>query len=307
MGRPIYHLHPRTDPILSVCIPSYERPDYLRYTLNQLRRITLPIEVIISDDSAIYRCPELNRNERYNHQNLKLGAFPNKHWVLTQAKTKYAVYCADDDYLIEYELRRAIRYMEDHPDCAAYCAPCEIYDEVNHKPYWNAFKVKESSYSFSDGIGLFNLLIESHIWPEHIVYRTPVPLKPPTRAYWAFADLADILSVGSIHFDPEPFYRNLLVHPVGLREQLGNVQCLTFFDEYRAGLEVLAYDLFGEQPYKARHQIQEMIGQFICARMDKASQMLWAQGKKEEAIMLRKRIAIARADRDTIEKEVANA
>lgn len=295
MGWQISYGNTRNPSILTVCIPSYERPKYLEYTLKKLERITLSMDVIISDDSAMANPPKMNANERYIHQSPRLGAFPNMQWCLAQAKTKYAVYCADDDYLVEHDLRTAITYLEAHPEVSAYCAPCEIWDEVNQKTYWNAFKVKQPrTYTFDEGMDLFNFIIDSHIWPEHMIYRTPVPIKSRTRAYWAFADLVDILKAGAIYFSDTPFYRNLLVHPVGLREQLGNVQCLSFFDEYRGGLEVLAHGLFGaELPYKARFQIQQMIQSFICSRMHTAARLYINQGNEAEAMMLLQRLSIA--------------
>jgi hypothetical protein len=87
---------------------------------------------------------------------------------------------------------------------------------------------------------------------------------------------------------------------VGNREQLGNVQCLTYFDEYRAGLEVLACGLFGaELSYGARHHIQEMISSFICTRMSVAKRLYEGREDEMNAAMLRKRIAIANPMRDT--------
>ena len=40
---------------------------------------------------------------------------------------------------------------------------------------------------------LFNFIVMQHIWPEHIIYQTPVPLKQRARAYWAFADLVNVV------------------------------------------------------------------------------------------------------------------
>ncbi|HUN80992.1 MAG TPA: hypothetical protein VMV81_05715, partial [Phycisphaerae bacterium] len=140
-----------------------------------------------------------------------------------------------------------------------------------------------------------------HVWPEHIVYRTPVPIAPRTRAYWCFTDIPDLVDKGTIHFSPRPFYRNLLVHPLDAehaRVQLGNVQCLTHFDEYRGGLEVMAYGLLGPQPYEVRKQINEMISHFICHRMFNASVLYERNGHHAEAEMLRKRIKVASPERD---------
>jgi glycosyltransferase involved in cell wall biosynthesis len=295
---------------LSICIPTYRRPKFLQFTLNRLIKDFPGSEFIVSDNDlgltpTWFLCndgaldwPHID----YSQQKENIGAFPNMYAALSSATRKYAVYCADDDYLKPEQIKVGIDYLEHNPKCVAYCAPCEVWDEVNQAPLWNAYNTREPrSYSLSDGRELFNFLIQSHIWPEHIIYRTPVPIIPRTRAYWAFADLVDILKAGDIFFSNTPFYRNLLVHPVGMRTQLGNVQCLTHFDEYRGGLEVLAHGLFGSDlPYKARHKLQEMISSFICARMHVAATLYAREGHIEEATMLLQRISVANPTHDAV-------
>jgi glycosyltransferase involved in cell wall biosynthesis len=277
---------------LSICIPAYDRPQFLEWTLARLYADLPTCEVIVSDDASPRKLLRVNC-DRYIQHDHNIGPFPNHRFALMQATRKYAVYCADDDYLLPAQLEIALDYLQDHPECSAYIAPCEIWNEVNGKSLWNAFKAPERDFTKVNAIDLFNYIIQHHVWPEHVIYRTPVPIAERTRAYWCFTDLVDLLNAGSIHFAAQPFYRNLLVHPCGERVQLGNVQCLTFFDEYRAGLEVLAYGLFGEQPYKARKQINDMISAFICSRMSTASILYERQGNTRDSQMLRKRIAIA--------------
>lgn len=292
---------------LSICIPTFERWYFLRWTLRKLLSDFPAAELIISDNHSTDgsdACADdwtINRATML-HQSSNIGAFPNMFAALSAATGQYAVYCADDDYLLPAEVSHAIAYLDAHPEIAAYCAPCEIYDEINQRSYRNAFKVKEPrTFDASEPLELFNFLIQEHIWPEHLIYRTPLPLKARTRAYWAFADIVDILERGSIYFSDMAFYRNLVNHPVGERVQLGNVQCLTYFDEYRGGLEVLAHGLFGSQlPYAARHQIQDMISSFICTRMHTAARMYAGQGRTEEAVMLLQRISIADPRRDVV-------
>jgi glycosyltransferase involved in cell wall biosynthesis len=281
---------------LSICIPTYQRPDYLRWTLRKLGVDFPDAQICVSDNDSTHR-PYVIEGGRYVQQTENIGPFPNMYAAFSMATRKYAVYCADDDYLLPAGIARGLAYMEAHPQVAAYCAPCEIWNEVEQTPYWNAWGIDEPT-TFECPVALWNFIIEKHVWPEHMIYRLPLPLKPRTRAYWAFADIPDILEHGHIHFSPTPFYRNLLVHPVGERVQLGNVQCLTYFDEYRAGLEVLAFGLFGQQPHHGRQKLQDMIASFICSRMDVAAKLYLRQGHEADAIMLKKRIAIADPRRD---------
>lgn len=280
--------------VISICIPTYQRPKYLSWTLRRLCDEFRGAEIVISDNDpdSQWRGHDPWIGVNYVNQGENIGPFPNMYAALSMAGRQYAVYCADDDYLLPDGVARAVAYLEAHRDVAAYCAPCEIWNEVEQTPFWNAWGIDEAT-TFTCPVALWNFIIEKHIWPEHLVYRLPLPLKPRTRAYWAFADIPDILEHGHIHFDPRPFYRNLLVHPVGERVQLGNLQCLTHFDEYRAGLEVLAYGLFGPQPHHARAKLQDMIASFICSRMDVAARLYLRQGHEADAIMLKKRIAVA--------------
>lgn len=287
--------------MLSICIPTYKRQRYLEWTCKRLRADFPDAMLVISDNFSNHGNGVGRRYaDHFIAQSSNIGAFANMLAALTAVEHGYAVYCADDDYLLPDEVNRAIAFLDANPEVAAYCAPCEVYDEVARKAFWNAYKVETPrSFSKDQGLELFNFLIQAHVWPEHIIYRTPVPLPQRTRAYWAFSDLVSILETGSIYFSDTPFYRNLLVHPVGEREQLGNSQCLTHFDEYRGGLEVLAHGLFGgELQYATRAKINDMISYFICQRFDVASQLYARKGEIAEATVLRQRMAIASPARD---------
>lgn len=285
---------------LSLCIPGYNRPDFLAWTLDRLEIDFPAAEIIVSDDASTEDMSSLrhDRRVRWIQQPTNIGPFPNHRAALLASTRQYATYCANDDYLLPEQVAEAIAYLDAHPHISAWIAPCEIWSEVNQRPFWNAFQCEPVTFDRSGGMELFNFVISHHVWPEHVIYRTPVPLAPRTRAYWCFTDLIDLLEAGQIHFSPTPFYRNLLVHPVGERVQLGNVMCLTAFDEYRGGLEVLAHGLFGEQPYKTRHHINDMISSFICQRMFNASVLYDRHGHTREAEMLRQRITIASPVRD---------
>lgn len=283
---------------LSICIPSFERADYLDWTLDRLELDFPEAEIVVSDDGLTEDLDWVRdrHSTKWINQGSNIGCFPNHRAAILAGSGEYAIYCANDDYLLPEGVATAIAYLDEHPFTSAYIAPCEVWDEVKGTTFWNTWGAPARTFTKSEGMGLFNYLIEHHVWPEHIVYRTPVPLQPRTRAYWCYPDLVDLLDFGPIYFSDKPFYRNLLVHPLDAthkRVQLGNVQCLTFFDEYRAGLEVLAYGLFPEIPHKGRRQIATMIDSFICQRMFNAAYMYAGAGNNLEAEMLLKRITVS--------------
>ena len=63
--------------------------------------------------------------------------------------------------------------------------------------------------------------------------------------------------------------------------------------------EILACRLFGEQPYKTRHHIQQMIQSFICTRLDCARRLHEQAGNEFEAERFRQRLVIADPRPDT--------
>jgi glycosyltransferase involved in cell wall biosynthesis len=296
---------------LSICIPGYNRPAFLHWTIERLMRDFPKAEIIVSDDCSTEDMMHARNHcvfygVRWIQQSHNIGPFPNMLAAFEAATGDYAIYCANDDYLLPERVHEAIRYLDAHPEIASYTAPCEVWDEINQKTYWNAYTAPEATFTKADGMRLFNFMIGHHVWPEHMIHRTPIALKRRGREYWAFADIPDILAAGSLHFSPVPFYRNLLVHPVGMRTQLGNEQALTHFDEYRGGLELMACGLLGDKlPYKARAQVNRMIQSFICTRL-LCAQRLYAQaGYEWEAERIRQRLAIADPRDDIQQTEAA--
>ena len=188
-----------------------------------------------------------------------------------------------------------IEFLEAHPNVVCYFAPCQLYDEVAQKVAWNAFYVAEDK-TYEDPAELWNFIIHSHVWPEHAIWRREALeriLQPRIRAYWAFVDLAHAFEHGPVHFASEPYYRNITHHPMGFRSKLGDRQCLTDFDEYRSGLENLAYDLFKDRLNpELKVKLNQMINAFIAARIGVAHNLLKLQGRNEEASSYEKRLAI---------------
>ncbi len=298
-------------PKVSICIPGYNRPAFLHWTIERLVRDFPKAEIIVSDDGSTEDMARAREHcEFYGIRWIDqghIGAFPNMLAALEAATGDYAIYCANDDYLLPDAVFRAIRYMDVHKEIASYTAPCEVWDELNQKPLWNNWTAPEAhTFDKFDGMALFNFIIGKHVWPEHMIHRTPLALKRRGREYWAFADIPDILQHGAMHFSPEAFYRNLLIHPVGMRVQLGNEQALTHFDEYRGGLEVMACGLLGDKlPYKARSHINRMIQSFICTRLSCAQRLYAQAGFEWEAERIRQRLAIADPRDDITQTEAA--
>lgn len=281
---------------LSICIPTYNRDPFLQWTLDKTRADFPEAKIIVSDNG---RSTVPMTKIRYIRQQTNIGAFPNMRAALLAANTKYCVFLGDDDYLIKDELQKGLDFMESHPEVLIYYAPCQLYDEVQQKANWEAFYVAEDE-TFTRADTLWNFVMHKHVWPEHAIYRRAGLadiMQPRSGAYWCFVDLANAALRGPVHFAKTAYYRNLTGHPVGTRMKLGDQQCLTDFDSYRWGLEVLACDIFrgalasGEAP-TLKPDLNNMIRQFIWSRYEVASRLYAANGRQVEADLIRKRMEL---------------
>lgn len=94
-------------PLISIGIPTYNRPEGLRRTLVELTRQTYRnLEIIISDnaspsDATREVVAEFMRNDeriRYFKQHKNLGPVNNFQFVLDQSRGEYFMWAADDDW-----------------------------------------------------------------------------------------------------------------------------------------------------------------------------------------------------------------
>lgn len=280
---------------LSICIPTFNRDPFLKWTLDKTLTDFPLAKVIVSDNgkSAV----DMPKGVRYIRQGTNVGAFPNMRTALLAASTKYCMFLGDDDYLLPAEVQKGIDFLETHPEVLVYYAPCQLYDEVQQKTNWEAF-YPAADETFTRADLLWNFVMHKHVWPEHAIYRRlglDQIITPRTSAYWCFSDLANAACRGPVHFAKTPFYRNLTGHPIGARIKLGDQQCLTDFDSYRWGLEVLAASIFrtaiasGEQP-GLKATISDMIRMFIWSRYEVASRILAANGRQVEADLIKVRM-----------------
>jgi len=288
---------------LSICIPTFNRYPFLKWTLEKTIKDFPESKIIVSnnastDDTRTCRIRYFLTNS-WIQQETNIGAFPNMYAALMASDTTYCMYLGDDDYLLPDEIQKGIDFLDNNWEIDYYCAPCQLWNEVEQEAVFEAFFVcEDKTYVPDKPADLWNFVINNHVWPEHIIYRRSALEKILTprniRAYWAFTDLGRALLNGPIHFASKPFYRNIVHHPVGNRAKLGDRQCLTYFDEYRGGLEHMAFDLFqGYLTPELKTQIQMMITRFIGQRLELAETLLRRQNINSEANSYAKRKAMS--------------
>lgn len=289
-----------TNPLLSICIPTYNRSLFLDWTLAKTKESFPLAKIVVSDNASTdsTRAVADHYGTRYIRQATNIGPFPNMRAALLAGSTKYVVFLGDDDYLVKEEVQKGIDFLETHPEVVAYYAPCQLWDEVQGKAAWDAFYPADDE-TFDRGDKLWNFVMHKHVWPEHAIYRRKgldKVIGPRLNAYWCFLDLVNAMATGHVHFAKTPYYRNITNHPVGMRQKLGDAQCLVEFDSYRAGLEIMAYGLFckADNFNNMKSDLQAMIRQFLWSRYEVASRIHTANGRLAEAHELQMRMEMSR-------------
>lgn len=136
-----------TTPLLSVCIPTYNRSDYLSKGLisvaGQIDSENLPlVELVISDNAStdktpgvvsefVAQHPELRVSYHRNEKNLGIDA--NIYAVIKLAVGTFVFMLSDDDILLPGALSRIIKQIMESPQIDAICPNFQASAQVEHE------------------------------------------------------------------------------------------------------------------------------------------------------------------------------
>ncbi|WAP70775.1 glycosyltransferase family 2 protein [Jiella pelagia] len=248
-----------TDVVLSICVPTYNRANFLRHLFPHIREVAkafdFSYEIVVSDNCSPDETPEIVQGFiaeglpiRYFRQeeNKRLS---NLFSAFRHARGEFLVYLADDDLIIPEALADNIRFMRDNPEIRALYTPWEIYDALAGKAHGQFFRLPKPVQVFSPGqeIDLLKMLVDHHVMPEIAIYRAEAVrqlVSAPQFCYWAFAYLATMISQGPIAFRDVPYYRSVTLTPVmPNRHQEGTHDNLHNWDAFRGGIEFMIFSL----------------------------------------------------------------
>src|SRR3989344_3338625 len=112
---------------LTIIIPTYNRPGYLKRVLDYYQSAGCPYDIIVADSSR----PEIKRQNQTaveNHRQLNIRYLDSfspdlnpwyKHpRVIPTVTTKYLTFCADDDFTLLAGVTQSLDFLETHPDFA---------------------------------------------------------------------------------------------------------------------------------------------------------------------------------------------
>ena len=245
--------HSDTRPLVSFCIPTFNRARYLASLLEslvvQLDGFPYPYELVIADNASPDATGEIVQGFaerlpiRYLRHDENIGCFPNVQYVMMQAAGRYVVYLADDDCILGAEVAQTIARMEADPEVAVVYAPWKLFDLVAQQEQGQFYDVPHDlRIERNAHAELLDHVLRHHIFPEiHIARRDALQRLMPRineHAFFAFVHAADYLSLGAVLIQKMPFYVSITRYFADDdRSQAGMDEVEVAWDRYRGGLE----------------------------------------------------------------------
>lgn len=126
---------------VSVIVPHYNRPDFLRRALLSIHAQTLqPAEIIVVDDGStpeafqkVQSLSDLATIVR-NPKNLGLSATRNR--GVAAASAEWLAFLDDDDCYLPHKIEAQARYLSEHPECMAIGGGMLMRRPDDSEEYW---------------------------------------------------------------------------------------------------------------------------------------------------------------------------
>ena len=284
-----------TTPLISLCIPTFNRARYLDSLLRsltaELATFAHAFEIVISDNACTDDTPAVVARHqgalpiRYIRHPESIGCYPNVVFAMTQARGRYMMYLADDDCVLGDSLADALNTMEADPGIVITYAPWMLYDLVAGKPEGQFYQVPHDlRVERGQHAELLGHVLRHHIFPEIYIARTEVMKRLMPRvndiAFYAFSQAADYLAHGAVLVRQQPFYVAITRYFIDeTRSQVGNGEVEIAWDRYRGGLEYMMARAGSSIGAEDRAGFHLRIQSLIAARMAVAIRLRHAQGK----------------------------
>lgn len=151
-------------PLVSVCIPTYNRPDFLKQALDSCAKQTYKnLEIIITDNSENYKSKNIVRqflklNIRYEKNKKNIGSFNNLQKCAKKAKGKYIKFLLDDDLIKPNCIDEMMKVMEKHNGVGLVMSPLEIIDNEGKviEPKFYFFRKMKLLYKYANASQRFD-------------------------------------------------------------------------------------------------------------------------------------------------------
>ncbi|HOZ52500.1 MAG TPA: glycosyltransferase family 2 protein [Chitinophagaceae bacterium] len=145
--------------LVTVGVPTYNRPDQLTNCLNKLIEQTYPyLEILVSDNhstnyDAIALLEGFVRKDsriRFIIQDQNIGGENNFNYLFNQAQGEYFIWLSDDDYFENDYIEKCVEFLSLNKDYIS-CAGSSIYIAQNKKMF------EEHGFSLDSNSGLLRV------------------------------------------------------------------------------------------------------------------------------------------------------
>jgi glycosyltransferase involved in cell wall biosynthesis len=172
----VTRLSANVQPLVSICIPTYNRPQFCCDAIRScLAQTYQNFEIIVTDNSeepsVVWKDGRLTyeggycfvadfTDSRINyHWNwLNIGATDSTNRALRLARGKYIKILMDDDLLKPRCLEQQVAALEANERCSVACAPMDLVDATgkNIEPYFYLFRKTRYRYRYQVGDGVLD-------------------------------------------------------------------------------------------------------------------------------------------------------
>lgn len=272
-----------SEPVVSFCIPTYNRSRYLDSLLtslqDQLAAFPHSYELVISDNASpddtqdVLARFESSLPIRHFRQDTNIGGAANWHFVVTRARGEFIVSLGDDDALLGEQTAQAITCLNAMPSVGAAFAPWVLYDLPTDRQLGRFYSHPDDFLvQRGDHQALLDGVLRHRIWPEIGIVRRKllhrVMPRVPEHAFYAFVHAGEYLSRSDVVFLKDPFYVFVVRHFEGdKRAQTGTQEAMKAWDRYRGGLEYLMSRFSSNLTAPERNAYVTKISNFIGERM----------------------------------------
>lgn len=207
-------------PVLSICVPTYNRSELLTRLLAELDQpgfLPFAFEVMIVDNgstdpgyAAISHYQPQHFTVRYHRHATNIGPLLNFCSAYRLARGEFCVHLCDDDHLIAPEIAAIVETMRSSPGVGATYAAWQTRDRVT-----GAISEKAQFEDLTVYPNFPQLLAErlpgwTLFIPENAVMRTDVMARtvfPPSIENFAFAMMRLLLQFKALRFSSKAFYQ----------------------------------------------------------------------------------------------------
>ncbi len=215
-------------PLLSILIPTYQRPGLLRLclerTISGMDAAGVDYEIVISDGNSYEVDFNLNVDAinavgsnriRYTCRDSNDGHVPNWINAARNARGKYVVHLADDDALLPEGIVKHLATLEAEPNTVAIFADWLAWDDKAEREMHRYFPPGSAAvFTPADPMGLVQHLFRYQLYPEMFLCRREAFLSSICfashqlpQSLWMY----QLSRQGAIQFSMEPFYKEIRV------------------------------------------------------------------------------------------------